>query len=141
LLPLAEEAIALAAAMRRVRNVLIIGSSSDRANDRLRAIKHARADRRTARSAEEFITQPLRLEQLRRRTFIPVTGYRAPKGKLQFISSLQLFLQAGDITFAKEPGDVPDHWPARFPLAWIDEKRRDCSDRAMRATRSAGSCF
>src|SRR5262249_40755123 len=37
---LAEEALVLAAAMKLVRNVLIIGSNSDRANDRLRAIKH-----------------------------------------------------------------------------------------------------
>src|SRR6516165_10167079 len=37
---LAEEALVLAAAMKLVRNVLIIGSISDRANDRLRAIKH-----------------------------------------------------------------------------------------------------
>jgi len=37
---LAEEALVLAAAMKLVRNVVIIGSNSDRANDRLRAIKH-----------------------------------------------------------------------------------------------------
>jgi hypothetical protein len=37
---LAEEAIAIAAAMCLVRSVLILGSNSDRANDRLRAIKH-----------------------------------------------------------------------------------------------------
>jgi hypothetical protein len=37
---LAEEALVLAVAMKLVRNVLIIGSNSDRANDRLRAIKH-----------------------------------------------------------------------------------------------------
>lgn len=37
---LAEEAITLAAAMGLVRSVLILGSNSDRANDRLRAIKH-----------------------------------------------------------------------------------------------------
>src|SRR6516225_9738204 len=37
---LAEEALVLAAAMKLVRNVLIIGSNSERANDRLRAIKH-----------------------------------------------------------------------------------------------------
>jgi hypothetical protein len=37
---LAEEALTLAACMKLVRNVLIIGSNSDRANDRLRAIKH-----------------------------------------------------------------------------------------------------
>ena len=37
---LAEEMIILAAALRLVRNVLIIGANSERANDRLRAIKH-----------------------------------------------------------------------------------------------------
>jgi len=37
---LAEEAIVLEAASRRVRNALIVGSSFDRAADRLRAIKH-----------------------------------------------------------------------------------------------------
>src|SRR6516162_9307321 len=37
---LAEEALVLAAAMKLVRKVLIIGSNSERANDRLRAIKH-----------------------------------------------------------------------------------------------------
>ena len=37
---LAEEAITLAAAMGLVRSVLILGSNSDRANDRLRAVKH-----------------------------------------------------------------------------------------------------
>jgi hypothetical protein len=67
---------------------------------------------------EEFIMQPLRLEQLRRNTFIPVTGYRAPKGKLQFISSLQPFLQAGDITFAK---DIPaSRQFLSFPTGRID---------------------
>jgi hypothetical protein len=38
---------------------------------------------------EEFIMQPLRHEQLRRGVLIPVTGYRAPKGKLSFIAALQ----------------------------------------------------
>src|SRR6516165_4942292 len=37
---LAEEALVLIAAQRLVRNILIIGSNSDRANDRLRATKH-----------------------------------------------------------------------------------------------------
>jgi hypothetical protein len=51
---------------------------------------------------EEFILQPLRHEQLRRGVLIPVTGYRAPKGKLAFIAALQPFLNAGEITFAKD---------------------------------------
>src|ERR1035437_4199407 len=37
---LAEEAIVLGAAMGLIRNVLILGSNCDRANDRLRTIKH-----------------------------------------------------------------------------------------------------
>src|SRR6516225_5023100 len=37
---LVEEALVLAAAMKLVRHVLIIGSNSERANDRLRALKH-----------------------------------------------------------------------------------------------------
>ena len=37
---LAEEALVLIAAQGLVRNILIIGSNSDRANDRLRAIKY-----------------------------------------------------------------------------------------------------
>jgi hypothetical protein len=53
---------------------------------------------------EEFILQPLRHEQLRRGQLIPITGYRAPKGKLSFIAGLQPFLAAGEITFAK---DIP----------------------------------
>src|SRR6516164_3573094 len=53
---------------------------------------------------EEFILQPLRQEQLRRGVLIPVAGYRAPKGKLSFIAALQPFLNAGEITFAK---DIP----------------------------------
>jgi hypothetical protein len=53
---------------------------------------------------EEFILQPLRHEQLQRGVLIPVAGYRAPVGKLGFISALQPFLNAGEITFAK---DVP----------------------------------
>ena len=53
---------------------------------------------------EEFLMQPLRHEQPRRRVLMPVQGYRAPKGTLQFIASLQPYLASGDVTFAK---DVP----------------------------------
>jgi len=51
---------------------------------------------------EEFLMQPLRHEQLRRGVFMPVVGYRAPKGKLQFIASLQPYLASGEIEFAKD---------------------------------------
>jgi hypothetical protein len=49
----------------------------------------------------EFIMQPLRQEQLRRGIIIPIQGYKAPRGKLQFINSLQPFFASGEITFAK----------------------------------------
>jgi hypothetical protein len=67
---------------------------------------------------EEFILQPLRHEQLRRGVLIPVTGYRAPKGKLWFIAALQPFLNAGEITFAK---DIPAFKQfLSFPTGKID---------------------
>src|SRR6516164_9495558 len=53
---------------------------------------------------EEFIMQPLRHEQMRRGTIVPIAGYRAPRGKLSFIAGLQPFLAAGEIVFAK---DIP----------------------------------
>lgn len=50
----------------------------------------------------EFIMQPLRHAQTARRQIIPVRALKAPKGKLQFIESLQPFFKAGDIVFCKE---------------------------------------
>jgi hypothetical protein len=52
----------------------------------------------------EFIMQPLRQEQLRRGNIVPIQGYKAPHGKLQFINSLQPFFASGEISFAK---DIP----------------------------------
>jgi hypothetical protein len=50
----------------------------------------------------DFILQPLRHEQTRRSTIIPLRALRAPKGKISFIEGLQPFFLAGEITFAKE---------------------------------------
>lgn len=50
----------------------------------------------------EFILQPLRHEQVRRRRTLPVRGVRAPRGKLDFIRGLQPFFAAGEITFNAE---------------------------------------
>jgi hypothetical protein len=46
--------------------------------------------------------QPLRQEQLRRRTIVPIQGYKAPRGKLQFINSLQPFFASGEIPAIKQ---------------------------------------
>lgn len=51
---------------------------------------------------EEFILQPLRQEQVRRAYAIPIRPMKAPKGKLDFIRSLQPFFKAGEVVFAKE---------------------------------------
>lgn len=54
---------------------------------------------------EEFILQPLRQEQVRRGYAIPIRAMKAPKGKIDFIKSLQPFFKAGEVEFAK---DLPD---------------------------------
>jgi hypothetical protein len=46
---------------------------------------------------EEFIMQPLRSEQVKRGTSIPLSPQRAPKDKNSFISGLQPFYMAGDV--------------------------------------------
>lgn len=51
---------------------------------------------------EEFILQPLRQEQVRRAYAIPIRPMKAPKGKLDFIRSMQPFFKAGEVVFAKE---------------------------------------
>lgn len=54
---------------------------------------------------EEFINQPLRAAMVERGHPVPLKGVRAPKGKDQFIMSLQPFFQAGDVMFERP---VPD---------------------------------
>lgn len=51
---------------------------------------------------EEFILQPLRQEQVRRAYAIPIRPMKAPKGKMDFIRSMQPFFKAGEVVFAKE---------------------------------------
>ena len=66
----------------------------------------------------EFIMQPLRQEQLRRGTIVPIEGYKAPRGKLQFINSLQPFFTSGEITFAKDIPAIKQF--LSFPTGKID---------------------
>lgn len=68
---------------------------------------------------EEFIMQPLRAEQTRRRQIIPVVAMPAPVGKLAFIRSLQPFFASSEVVFAK---DLPvlEQQLLSFPTGRID---------------------
>ncbi len=68
---------------------------------------------------EEFILQPLRAEQTRRRQIIPVTVMPAPVGKRAFIRSLQPFFSSGEVEFAKEL-PVLQQQLLSFPTGRID---------------------
>jgi len=48
----------------------------------------------------EFIMQPLRHAQINRGHPVPIRALKAPKGKLDFIRSLQPFFKAGEVIFA-----------------------------------------
>lgn len=67
----------------------------------------------------EFILQPLRAEQLRRGTVIPLRALNAPKGKLDFIKGLQPFFKGGEVVFAKELPELKRELLA-FPTGKID---------------------
>lgn len=68
---------------------------------------------------EEFLLQPLRAEQTRRRQIIPVETIPAPVNKLAFIRSLQPFFSSGEVVFAK---DLPalQQQLLSFPTGRID---------------------
>jgi hypothetical protein len=51
----------------------------------------------------EFIMQPLRHAQVARDRLVPVRPLKAPKGKFDFIRSLQPFFRAGEVTMAGPP--------------------------------------
>jgi hypothetical protein len=57
---------------------------------------------------EEFLMEPLRHEQLKRSTLLPLRGIRAPKGKDEFIGRLQPLFIHHDITFAGTPESFAD---------------------------------
>ena len=67
----------------------------------------------------EFLEQPLRQEMIRRGYPIPLMPMKAPKGKLQFIESLQPFFNSGEITFAKEIPELMAQF-LNFPSGKID---------------------
>lgn len=53
----------------------------------------------------EFIMQPLRHAQMDRGHPLPIRPLKAPKGKIDFIRSLQPFFNAREVIFAGPPGD------------------------------------
>lgn len=67
----------------------------------------------------EFILQPLRHEQARRGVTIPLRPMNAPKGKMDFIKSLQPFFKAKEVIFAKELSELQKELLA-FPTGLID---------------------
>lgn len=68
---------------------------------------------------EEFIMQPLRSEQVKRGVSIPLSPQRAPKDKNSFISGLQPFYMAGDVTHVGNCTDLENELTA-FPTGRCD---------------------
>jgi len=68
---------------------------------------------------EEFVQQPLRREMTRRGILLPLEGLRAPRGKLDFIGSLQPFFAAGEVSLARELPELVAQF-LNFPTGQID---------------------
>lgn len=70
----------------------------------------------------EWIMQPLRREQVKRATLVPLRALNAPRGKLDFIRALQPFFKAGQIEFANaSPGmELLKRQLLAFPTGDID---------------------
>ncbi len=68
---------------------------------------------------EQFLLQPLRHEQARRGTYIPLRGVRAPRGKLDFIRGLQPFFAARECEFAQDLPALTEQL-LNFPTGRID---------------------
>ena len=67
----------------------------------------------------EFLLQPLRTEQARRGHAIPIRPLKAPKGKIDFIKSLQPYFKAGEVIFAQQMPELIQQLLA-FPTGKID---------------------
>lgn len=67
----------------------------------------------------EFLEQPLRHEMTRRGVILPIDARKAPKGKIQFIESLQPFFKAGEVIFAKPLPELEKQL-LNFPTGRID---------------------
>jgi hypothetical protein len=67
----------------------------------------------------EWVMQPLRQEMTKRRIILPLRALTAPKGKFEFIGSLQSFFQAGEVEFAGEMPELRKQLLA-FPTGRVD---------------------
>lgn len=67
----------------------------------------------------EFLMQPLRAEQVKRGVTLPLKPMKAPKGKYDFIRSLQVWFHAHEVIFAKTLPDLEAALLA-FPSGKID---------------------
>jgi hypothetical protein len=67
----------------------------------------------------EWALQPIRTEQLKRGTMIPLVPVKAPQGKIDFIKGLQVFFNAREVWFAS---DFTEAWAQflGFPSGNID---------------------
>lgn len=68
---------------------------------------------------EEFLLQPLRQEQSRRNTIVPIRAMKAPVGKMSFIKGLQPFFKAREIVFVKNMPELQAQLLS-FPSGRID---------------------
>ena len=70
----------------------------------------------------EFIMQPLRHAQVQRGHLLPIRPLKAPKGKVDFIKSLQPFFKAREVIFAGERAgfDEAIHQFVGFPTGKVD---------------------
>jgi hypothetical protein len=68
---------------------------------------------------EQFLLQPFRHEMVRRGSFLPLRGVRAPRGKLDFIRGLQPFFANREAEFA-QPLPALTEQLLNFPTGRID---------------------
>lgn len=67
----------------------------------------------------EFLLQPIRQEQLRRGTVLPLKPMKAPNGKIDFIKGLQPYFKAREVVFNGEQTDLKMQLLG-FPTGKID---------------------
>jgi hypothetical protein len=70
----------------------------------------------------EFLMQPIREEQLKRKTILPIKPLKAPKGKMDFIARLQPLFASGSVVFAgaKEKYKAAIDQFLSFPSGLVD---------------------
>lgn len=67
----------------------------------------------------EFLLQPLRTEQVRRGQAVPIRPMKAPRGKIDFIKTMQPYFKAGEVIFTKPMPELMRQLLA-FPTGKID---------------------